>query len=95
MLGTLAVYLRAARDGFTCYDDSVYVNDDPMVENSLTWAGVKWAFTTWHAANWHPLTWLSHMTDCQLFGLNAGMHHFVNVLFHAGNVVLLFLVLLR
>ena len=46
-------------------------------------------------SNWHPLTWLSHMVDCQLFGLNAGGHHLVNVLFHATNAVLLFLLLLR
>jgi hypothetical protein len=44
----------------------------------------------WHEFNWHPLTWLSHELDCQLFGLNAGAHHLVNVLFHAANAVLLF-----
>jgi tetratricopeptide (TPR) repeat protein len=61
----------------------------------LTWAGIKWAFTTGHASNWHPLTWLSHMTDCQLFGLNAGAHHLVNAAFHAANAFLLFILLLR
>ena len=35
------------------------------------------------------------MADCQLFGLDAGMHHSVNVLFHAANSVLLLLLLLR
>jgi tetratricopeptide (TPR) repeat protein len=95
VLGTLAIYLPAAHHGFTLYDDNDYVTENPMVENGLTWAGVKWAFTTWHAANWHPITWLSHMADCQLFGLDAGMHHSVNVLFHAANSVLLLLLLLR
>ncbi len=95
LLGTLAVYLPAARCGFSCYDDGDYVVENQMVLSGLTWAGVKWAFTTWHASNWHPLTWLSHMTDCQLFGLNAGMHHSVNVLFHAANSLLLLLLLLR
>jgi tetratricopeptide (TPR) repeat protein len=95
VLGTLAVYLPAAHHGFTLYDDGDYVAGNSMVENGLTWAGVKWAFTTWHAGNWHPLTWLSHMADCQMFGLNAGMHHCVNVLFHAANSVLLLLLLLR
>ncbi len=95
LLGTLAVYLPAARCGFTCYDDNDYVAENQMVLGGLTWAGVKWAFTTWHASNWHPLTWLSHMIDCQLFGLNPAMHHSVNVLFHAANSVLLLLLLLR
>ena len=68
-LGTLLVYLPVARHGFTLYDDGDYVTENPVVQNGLTWAGIKWAFTTWHASNWHPLTWLSHMLDCQLFGL--------------------------
>jgi Tfp pilus assembly protein PilF len=95
VLGTLAVYMPAAQHGFTLYDDSDYVTENPMVENGLTWAGIKWAFTTGHASNWHPLTWISHMADCQLFGLDAGMHHCVNVLFHAANSILLLLLLMR
>jgi tetratricopeptide (TPR) repeat protein len=65
------------------------------VQKGLTWTGIKWAFTTGHASNWHPLTWLSHMADCELFGLNPGAHHLVNVLFHTANVVLLLMLLLR
>ena len=56
---------------------------------------MKWAFTTWYGSNWHPLTWLSHMLDASLFGADIGAQHFVNVLFHAANAVLLFLLLLR
>jgi Tfp pilus assembly protein PilF len=58
-------------------------------------SGIAWAFTTFHAANWHPLTWLSHMLDCQMFGLNAGGHLVVNVLIHSSNTLLLFLFLRR
>jgi len=60
------------------------VTENPVVQDGLTLAGLKWAFTTGRASNWHPLTWLSHMTDCSLFGLNPGAHHFVNVLFQCG-----------
>ncbi|MEI9959766.1 MAG: tetratricopeptide repeat protein [Limisphaerales bacterium] len=92
---TLLVYLPVASHDFINYDDNDYVTDNPNVQKGLTWAGVKWAFTTGHASNWHPLTWLSHMLDCELFALNAGAHHFTNVLFHTANVVLLLLLLLR
>ena len=95
VLGTLAVYLPAAHHGFTLFDDNDYVTENPMVENGLTWAGVKWAFTTGHASNWHPLTWISHMADCQMAGLNPSVPHCENVLFHAANAVLLFALLLR
>jgi tetratricopeptide (TPR) repeat protein len=94
-LATLLVYLPTGYYGFADYDDREYVTQNPMVQAGLTWSGVKWAFTTTHASNWHPLTWLSHMLDCQLFGLSAGGPHLVNVLFHTLNAVLLFLLLLR
>jgi len=92
---TLLVYLPATRDGFVNYDDQDYVTENSTVQKGLTWTGIKWAFTTGHASNWHPLTWLSHMTDCELFGLNPGAHHLVNVLFHTANAVLLLLLLFR
>ena len=66
---------RCAATAFVIYDDDDYVTENQVVQNGLTWAGVEWAFTTWHASNWHPLTWLSHMLDCELFGLNAGAQH--------------------
>ena len=40
--------------------------------------------------NWHPLTTISHMLDCQLYGLKAGWHHFTNVLLHTIAAILLF-----
>ncbi len=93
-LATLLAYLPATHDRFINYDDDNYITQNQVVQRGLTWTGVKWAFTTWHASNWHPLTWLSHMTDCELFHLNPGGHHFVNVLFHAANATLLFMLLL-
>ena len=92
---TMLVYLPAGWHDFIFFDDPSYVTDNPMVQNGLTWAGFKWALVGWHASNWHPLTWLSHQLDCQLFGLNAGAHHLVNVLFHTANTVLLFQLWLR
>ena len=64
-----------------------------MVARGLTFKGVAWAFTRAHAFNWHPLTWLSHMLDCQLYGLHPGGHHLTNVLLHTATVIALFLVL--
>jgi tetratricopeptide (TPR) repeat protein len=94
-LTTLVAYLPVAHNSFLNYDDNDYVTENRVVENGLTWAGTQWAFTTWHASNWHPLTWLSHMLDYELFGLNAGAQHYVSVLFHTANAVLLLLLLFR
>jgi tetratricopeptide (TPR) repeat protein len=94
-LVTLAIYLPVANHGFSIFDDNDYVTNNSIVRRGLTWDGIKWAFTTGHAANWHPLTWISHMLDCQLFGLDARAHHIVNVVIHAANTVFLFMLLLR
>lgn len=88
---TLTVYLPVVRDSFSGFDDNQYVTENHIVQNGLTGDGIKWAFTTSRTGNWHPLTWISHMLDCELFGLNSGAQHYVNVLFHTANTVLLLL----
>ncbi|MGA7558511.1 MAG: tetratricopeptide repeat protein [Terriglobales bacterium] len=95
VLATLLLYGRVAHHEFLDFDDSQYVTKNVHVRTGLNLANVVWAFTSFYAANWHPLTWLSHMIDCQLFGLNSGDHHLVNVALHAANVFLLFWLLQR
>ncbi len=89
-MGTLVLYLPVAHHDFISLDDNQYVTANPVVQAGLTWAGVKWAFTNIIASNWFPLTWLSHMLDCQLYGVNPAGHHLTNVFFHIANVLLLF-----
>jgi hypothetical protein len=79
--------------GFVNYDDPLYILQNPNVRAGLSWRGVAWAFTHVHSQNWHPLTSVSHMLDCQLFGLKAGGPHFVNVLLHTIAALVLFLTL--
>ncbi len=92
-LVVVAVYVPVVRFDFTYYDDNEYVTRNPQVLKGLTWEGAGWAFTHGHAANWHPVTWLSHMLDCQLYGLKPAGHHLTNLLLHAANTALVFLVL--
>ncbi len=89
----LVCYSAVTRNGFLNYDDDAYITNNPHVRAGLTWETVKWALTTYDQANWAPLSWLSHALDCELFGLNPAGHHYVSVLLHAGNAVLLFLLL--
>ena len=87
------VFGQARHFEFVNYDDRENVYENPVVVKGLSVSAVGWAFTHAQVANWIPLTTLSHMLDCQLFGRHAGGHHLVNVLWHAANAVLLFLVL--
>ena len=88
---TLVVYNPIVRNGFINYDDPQYITGNPQVPSGLTWKTIRWSFTSYYDANWHPLTWLSHALDYQLFGPKPAGHHYVTVLFHALDAVLLFL----
>jgi len=90
---TLALYNPVSRNGFVNFDDDRYVTGNPYVRAGLHWKTIAWAFTSLDQANWHPLTWLSHALDCQLFQLNPAGHHYINLLLHAANALLLFLIL--
>ena len=90
---TWIVFGQTLGHDFVNYDDPRYVYENTKITSGLSIAGIGWAFTHIHSENWHPLTTISHMLDCQLYGLRAGGHHFTNVLLHTISVVLLFLAL--
>ena len=94
--GVVVLFSRSAGFGFIRYDDPLYVTENPYVLDGLSWEGARWALTALGTAgNWHPLTWLSHMTDVELFGVDAGAHHLVSVVLHALSCAVLFLALRR
>lgn len=90
-----AVYFPVLRHPFVIYDDVDYVSQNLQVQQGLTLGTLRWALTSMEFSNWHPLTWMSHALDCELFGLDAGGHHFTSLLLHAIDVVVLFLLLSR
>ena len=95
LLAVGLVFGQTVRHEFVNFDDDQYVYENPYIARGLTAPGIAWVFTHSHGANWHPVTGLSHLLDCQVYGLNAGGHHLTNVLLHAATAVLLFLVLWR
>src|SRR6267143_5685263 len=92
-VATLAVYGQVVGHDFVNYDDPDYVTGNPYVRAGISRAGLSWALTTGRAGNWHPVTWLSHMLDCQLWGLRPGAHHLTNVVLHTASSLLLFVLL--
>jgi len=93
LLLAILPYLQTFQHDFVNYDDGGYVWQNPRVHEGLTWSNIGWAFTTMTVAYWHPLTWMSHMLDCQLFGLRPGWHHLTSVFLHGANTVLVFVTL--
>ncbi len=92
---TLATFSPLLHAGFIDLDDQIYVTDNARVKAGLTPDNVKWAFENLYFGFYYPVTWLSHMTDCQLFGLKAEDHHLVSILIHVANALLLFLFLMK
>ena len=95
IVGIIVTYQQVLYFDFVGFDDELYVTKNPHVQSGITAKGFKWALTTFHSANWHPITWLSHMLDCELYGLNPSGHHWTNVQFHIGNTLLLFFILFK
>ena len=93
MAVTWIVFGQTLTHDFVNFDDHLYVYENPLIIRGVSSEGIIAAFTHTHARNWHPLTTVSHMLDCQLYGLNARGHHLTNVILHTISVLLLFLVL--
>jgi len=94
LLATAAAYVPVFSCDFVNYDDPTYVTRNARVQEGVSLANLKWAFG-YAYGHWIPLDTISHMIDCHLFGLRAGGHHAVSLLFHLINVALLYLLLAR
>jgi hypothetical protein len=96
LLSGFVAYTYAPVIGFDFhnYDDPQYVIYNGHVNSGLTWTGFLWAFRTDHVG-WHPLTFISHMLDCELFGLDANYHHLTSLILHLVNVILVYWIALR
>ncbi|MBN1392510.1 MAG: tetratricopeptide repeat protein [Sedimentisphaerales bacterium] len=95
VLSTIIAYEQVRHNDFVSYDDGIYVKENSHVKDGITLKSIIWAFTSSHSANWHPVTWLSHMLDCEIYGLNPSGHHLTSLLIHIANTLLLFWVLRR
>jgi len=91
VLLTIISYAPIFEADFIEFDDRLYVTKNDWVRAGITWEGTIWAFSKFHSANWHPLTWLSHMMDCEIYGMNAVGHHISNLILHIMNSILLFM----
>src|SRR5260370_40032335 len=90
IVAVAAIFGRTYGFQFIDYDDPHIVINNRFVNHGFTLEGIRWAFTSTQFFYWQPLSWLSHMLDCQLFGLNPGPAHLVNVGLHLLNALLVF-----
>jgi protein O-mannosyl-transferase len=87
---TVAIYWPARHFDYIFDDDLLFLQNEGT---GLNWPSLKWAMTSVVVANWHPVTILSFLFTHQFWGMDPGVEHVVNMIFHAANTALLFLVL--
>jgi len=87
------IYGQTLWFGFLAHDDMSFVSGNRLVSPGLSVAGIAAAFVSGPMGQWHPLSMISHMLDCQVFGLNAWGHHLTNLILHGATSIGLFLVL--
>lgn len=95
---TFALFAPALSFSLVNYDDPAFITHNPIIFNGFSWAAIRSAFTGLHGDEcmYMPLLWVSYLLDLKFFGATAANpwgFHFTNVLLHALNSVLLFLLL--
>lgn len=97
----LAVYRQVIHFDFISLDDNLFIFQNPYIRDGFTWAALKWAwsadlfFQTPYVDYWQPITVMSRLLDVQLYGMNPAGHHFMNLLLHWINTLLVFALIVR
>lgn len=93
-LAVVAVFAPALDNGFVNWDDDGNFTDNPHFRG-FSAEHLRWMFTTTLYGHYIPLTWLTLAADYALWGMNPRGYHATNVLLHAVNAALVFLIARR
>ena len=89
LLFTFVLFLPMFQNGFTNWDDVLYVTQNPMLKN-LDSDGLKAIFNTPVVSNYHPITILSLALNYQVGELSPTNYWVTNILLHLINTGLVF-----
>jgi len=87
-------FLPALGGGFLNWDDGInFVTNSGF--RGLGWAQLRWMATTTLLGHWVPLTWLSLGVNYALGGLDPWGYHLGNLLLHAANAAVFYVIAQR
>ena len=94
MAAVVAAFFPALANQFVNWDDDLNLTDNPY------WRGLgprqlRWMFTVMHGGHYQPLSWVSYAVDYQIWGLQPFGFHLTNLVLHAANAVLFWLVVME
>lgn len=88
---TFVTYAPVLRGGFT-WDDELLITDNPVTRDA---DGLRKLWFTTEALDYYPITGTLYWLEWRAWGNNATGYHVINVLLHAANAVLVWMVLRR
>lgn len=91
---TIVAFIPALNAEFLRYDDQILITDNPAYRGFAA-ENLRFMFTAKTLGHYQPLTWLSYAADYAMWGMNAKGYHLTNVLLHAVNAVLVYMLTLR
>jgi hypothetical protein len=94
VLFTAAAFVKTFDNGWTTWDDNVYVIDNPYVRSFST-ENLKTIWSTHFNGSYLPLTMMSYMVDYAIGELNPVGYHAVNLFFHIINTALVYILIIR
>src|SRR5829696_8920608 len=90
-LGAFAVFSAALSNQFVNWDDDLMLVNNPNYRG-LGWPQLRWMFSTFHAGHYQPLSWITLGVDYLLWGVDPFGYHLTNLILHAFNTVIFYLV---
>lgn len=91
---TFLVFVPALWNGFVDWDDPINLLNNRDYRG-LGWTQLRWMATAVWGGHYIPLTWVTFGLDYVLWGMNPAGYHLTNVLLHAINTGLFYLVARR
>ena len=91
---TLAVFFPALSNEFVGWDDYELLLNN-LNYRGLGWQQLRWMFTTFHTGHYQPLSWITFALDYLIWGTEPFGYHLTNLVLHAANAVLFYLLALR
>ncbi|MBI2497162.1 MAG: hypothetical protein HYV75_04320, partial [Opitutae bacterium] len=93
VVAVAVVYRGVERHRFVNFDDPMYLFENGHVTPGLTDENLAWAWTNKETLQWQPMTWMAHQLVSDLAGMQPAPHLLANLLLHALNAGLLFMLL--
>jgi len=89
---TFSVYYQALDNEFVNWDDNVYITNNSVVQSFST-DNIKKIFSESFEGHYHPLTLFSFAVDYHFFKSEAWFYHFINIILHLLNTLLVFVLI--